>query len=41
VTWTASFQPDGLPANEAQEMLEGAFESNRRALQHFLESASP
>ena len=40
VAWTASFQPDGLPANEAQEMLEGAFELNSRALQHFLESAS-
>ena len=40
VTWAASFQPDGLPANEAQEMLEGAFELNSRALQHFLESAA-
>ena len=40
VAWTASFQPDGLPANEAQEMLEGAFELNSRALQHFLESAA-
>jgi mxaD protein len=36
VAWTASFQPDGLPANEAQEMLEGAFELNGRELQHFL-----
>ena len=26
LAWSATFQPDGLPANEAQEMLEGAFE---------------
>ena len=33
VTWSAIFHSDGLPANEAQEMLEGAFELNGRALQ--------
>ena len=41
VAWSATFEADGLPASEAQEMLEGAFELNSRALQHFLESASP
>jgi hypothetical protein len=40
VTWSATFQSDGLPKNEAQEMLEGAFDLNSRALQHFLESAA-
>jgi hypothetical protein len=40
VAWTASFQPDGLPASEAQAMLEGAFDLNSRALQHFLASAA-
>ena len=32
VTWAATFAADGLPASEAMEMLEGAFESNSRAL---------
>ena len=36
VTWTATFDAGGLPASEAIEMLEGAFESNSRVLQHFL-----
>ena len=36
VTWTATFDADGLPASEAVEMLEGAFESNSWALQHSL-----
>ena len=33
VTWAATFDADGLPASEAVEMLEGAFELNGRALQ--------
>jgi hypothetical protein len=41
VAWTASFQADGLPANEAQAMLEAAFKLNGRTLQHFLAPASP
>lgn len=36
VAWTATFAADGLPASEAAEMLEGAFEANSRALRHFL-----
>lgn len=36
VTWTATFAADGLPASEAVEMLEGAFEANSRALQRFM-----
>jgi hypothetical protein len=36
VTWAATFDADGLPASEAQEMLEGAFGLNGQALQHFL-----
>ena len=41
LAWSATFQSDGLPVSEAQEMLEGVFKSNSRALQHFLASASP
>ena len=41
VTWAATFDADGLPASEAQEMLEGAFELNGRALQYFFAPASP
>ena len=36
LAWSATFEPDGLPASEAVELLEGAFELNGRALQHFL-----
>lgn len=36
VTWTATFAADGLPASEAVEMLEGAFETNSRALRRAL-----
>ena len=41
VTWAATFNADGLPASEAVEMLEGAFELNSRDLQHFLAPTSP
>ena len=40
VVWAAIFDADGLPASEAQEMLEGAFELNSRALQHFLATSA-
>lgn len=39
VTWSATFEADGLPAGEAAEMLEGAFDLNSRALQHFAAGA--
>lgn len=37
VEWSATFQADGLPANEAVEMLEGALAANCRTLQQLLE----
>ena len=36
LTWSATFEADGIPASEAMEMLEGAFELSGRALQHFI-----
>jgi hypothetical protein len=41
VTWSATFQADGLPASEAREMLEGAFEQNGRALEQFATAGAP
>jgi hypothetical protein len=41
VAWAATFQSDGLPESEAQAILEGGFESNSRALQHFLAAGAP
>jgi len=35
--WSATFQAAGLPASEAQEMLEGALAANCLALKQFLE----
>jgi hypothetical protein len=35
--WSAIFEPDGLPADEAREMLEGALAVNCLALQQFFE----
>jgi hypothetical protein len=35
--WTATFEADGLPADEAREMLEGALAANCLALKQFLE----
>jgi hypothetical protein len=35
--WSATFQPAGLPASEAIEMLEGALAANCLALKQFLE----
>jgi len=40
VVWSAAFQSDGLPANEAVEMLEGAFESNSEKLRLFLAASA-
>jgi len=36
--WSATFQPAGLPASEAQEMLEGALAANCIALKQFMEA---
>jgi Polyketide cyclase / dehydrase and lipid transport len=35
--WSVTFQPAGLPASEAQEMLEGALAANCAALKQFIE----
>jgi carbon monoxide dehydrogenase subunit G len=35
--WSATFQAAGIPASEAQEMLEGALAANCLALKQFLE----
>ena len=37
LAWTASFQPDGLPASEAVALLEGALAENCLALKQFME----
>ena len=37
VVWSASFQPDGLPASEAGALLEGALAANCLALKQLLE----
>ena len=38
LTWSATFQPDGLPVSEAVELLEGALAENCRALKQFMEA---
>jgi hypothetical protein len=35
--WSATFEADGLPADEAREMLEGALTANCLALRQFME----
>ncbi|MCJ7431950.1 MAG: SRPBCC family protein [Anaerolineales bacterium] len=35
--WSATFEPEGIPACEAMEMLEGALSSNCLALKQFME----
>lgn len=35
--WSATFESDGLPADEAREMLEGALKANCLLLRQFLE----
>lgn len=37
LTWSASFQPDGLPESEAVELLKGALAENCLALKQFME----
>ena len=38
LTWSASFQPDGLPASEAVDLLESALAENCFALKQFMET---
>ena len=38
LVWLASFQPDGLPASEAVDLLEGALLANCLALKQFMET---
>ena len=38
LTWSASFQPDGLPASEAVDLLESALAENCLALKRFTEA---
>ena len=38
LAWSASFQPDGLPASEAVALLEGALAANCLALKQLLEA---
>jgi hypothetical protein len=38
LVWSASFQPDGLPASEAVMLLEGALAANCLALKQFIEA---
>jgi hypothetical protein len=35
--WSATFEPDGIPACEAEQMLEGALAANCLALKKFME----
>ncbi len=37
LVWSATFEADGLPANEAAALLEGALAANCRALKGFIE----
>lgn len=37
LAWTATFQPDGLPASEAVDLLEAALAENCLALKQFIE----
>ena len=38
VEWSATFEADGLPADEARDMLEGALTANCLALKQFMEA---
>ena len=38
LVWSASFQPDGLPASEALTLLEDALTTNYLALKQLLEA---
>jgi ribosome-associated toxin RatA of RatAB toxin-antitoxin module len=37
VEWSSTFEPDGIPLNEAVEILEGALSENCSALKRFME----
>ena len=37
LVWSASFQPDGIPASEAVDLLQGALAANCLALKQFME----
>jgi hypothetical protein len=37
VEWPATFEADGLPADEARDVLEGALTANCLALKQFME----
>ena len=39
--WSATFEADGLPADEAREMLEGALTANCLALKQLLDASAP
>ena len=38
VEWSATFEADGLPADEARDMLEAALAANCLALKQFMEA---
>jgi len=38
LTWSATFQPDGLPESEAVDLLEGALAENCLAVKQFMEA---
>jgi hypothetical protein len=38
LAWSATFQPNGLPASEAVDLLEGALAANCLALKQFMEA---
>ena len=38
LVWTATFQPDGIPASEAVDLLESALTENCLALKQFMEA---
>ena len=40
VTWSATFEVDGLPASEAVALLEGALAANCQALKQFMAAGS-
>ena|GEM_PF-511216 len=41
VAWSATFEPDVLPPDEAVELLERAFELNGQALRNFMAASAP
>jgi hypothetical protein len=37
LVWSSTFEPDGIPASEAKQMLEGALSANCLAVKQFME----